>query len=709
MWSGGRGLGALIVLAGLLACRQEPALEPERSVEVPAEGVVSASVERDREEILSLAVTGLLEQHHLVRHPLDDASSEAAYAGYLGQLDPARLFLLQSDIDALDGYRDTLDDGVHGGKLELAEAGFARLSAGAEAVESEVSSLLGSPLELEGGDRFDTDGRSRRWCGDAEARRSRVSAVLRYQVIKTLAWEEVSGELTEAGRPARQMAVQRELSAEWAGRLSRMRAQDHVARIEGLLNAIIGVYDPHSAYLPPRRQAAFQVELSGTLVGVGLELAESGAGVRVASIRAGSPAWQDGRIAVGDVVVSVTGADGAVIEVGAMSVDGVAALLEGEVGSAVSVVVRRRGGGTVEVRLTRAVIEHSEQFARAAVLGEGARSVGYLAIPRFYGVASTAAGSGAPERNSATDVEGLLGALGRTRAKGLVLDLRGNEGGLFEDAVRVAGFFVAKAPIVQARMGDGALRVLGDDDPAVLWSGPVVVLVDARTGSAAEVLAAGLQDLGRAVIVGTGTCGKGTVQQLVDLDAFITSTKIDAIRPLGLFKLTSQQYFRITGGSTQFRGVTPDIALPSPEGHLEQGERFLPHVLPWSSADAVPFEHWETGGWTVEGLRGRSAARVAKDPVLTRFVRQTAVRRAQAGRTERVLSLSAEVERLRGEEAELAAVWRGVTRTPWTVAAPVGVDPTRPPPPEGWSEELRGDAWLQEAAQVLADMGAKGR
>jgi carboxyl-terminal processing protease len=339
------------------------------------------------------------------------------------------------------------------------------------------------------------------------------------------------------------------------------------------------------------------------------------------------------------------------------------------------------------------------------VLTHKNQRVGYIHLPSFYG------GKGAGQRTAARDVSHLLTEMKALKVGGVILDIRGNGGGLLGEAVTMTGTLIDRGPVVQVQDSRGNRETYTDDQPGTDYDGPVIVLVDRFSASASEILAGALQDYHRAIIVGTGpTHGKGTVQTLADLDR-VTRSNID----LGVLKVTVQQFFRVSGSSTQREGVTPDILLPDPAAHIDTGERTLDHAIPWSQIPAVDHDLWPAK-WKVPALAERSSARVAKQPALAKMAALTQVLRAGRDDTRIPLARAAWEAHRKQRRAAFEAASPDLKAGPAALAVKTLDDPALPPGGPGgpggnrddrltrWRDGVSRDPWVEECVNILGDM-----
>jgi carboxyl-terminal processing protease len=377
-----------------------------------------------------------------------------------------------------------------------------------------------------------------------------------------------------------------------------------------------------------------------------------------------------------------------------MHIDDVVRMVRGKKGTIVRLHVQHASGDKETIEITRDNVVVEETYARGAVLTKKGQ-FGYIHLPSFYG------GKGPGQRTAAGDVGKLLREMKARKAKGVILDLRSNGGGLLGDAIEMSGEMIDKSPVVQVQDSRGRKQVLGDDHAGTDYDGPVIVLVNKFSASASEILAGAMQDYGRAIIVGegAGTHGKGTVQTVVDLDQ-ATGANLD----LGVLKLTIEQFFRVSGASTQREGVTPDIVLPDPNAYIESGEKTLEHAIAWSQVPAAPHDQW-AATWKTPALVASSAKRVASTPVFGKINALTTLLKARKADTKIPLQRTAWDAWRKKEKTEVEAVSPNLDKQAarFTVAA---IDEPAKPDERlvKWKDGLARDPWVDECLAILNDM-----
>ena len=710
-----------------------------------------------REMALSLAVLRLLEQGHLLRKTIDDGISRTAFDNYVDRLDGTKMFLLKADREALAPFADKLDDELHAGSLELAHEGAKIFAARVALVSGFVSALLAAPLDHADEEFIELDPKKVEPAATEQELRERWRRRLELEVLERIGAMEARLEppkpeakgangLNGANGPnrpnrpnlkapgavappvpapspgaaddksavpptweGREAKARTDLAKQYEGRFARLRTPAPLDAAADLINAVASSLDPHTTYLPPADKANFDIQMSGSLEGIGAVLREREHYIEIVELVPGGASARQGLLSPGDLILSVASETGDPVDVVDMRIDEVVKMIRGPKGTVVRLRVQKGSGTQETIAITRDVVVVEETYARGAVLSRkpGQPAYGYIHLPSFYG------GKAIGQRTAAGDVRHLLGELKARKVAGVVIDLRSNGGGLLGDAVEMTGELIDEGPVVQVQDSRGQRDVLSDDKPGTDFDGKVIVLVDRFSASASEIVAGALQDYGRALIVGTGpTHGKGTVQTLADLDR-TTGGKIE----LGSLKVTIQQFFRVTGSSTQREGVTPDIVLPDPAAHVESGERELDHAIAWSQIAPAKYQKLAPG-WKLDGLSQKSAARVAKHPALAKVATTTQVLKARRNDTRVPLARAAWEARRKEQRAAADAASLDLKSMPPAVTVKLidepGTAPAAPAPAAGskapedrltrWRDNLSRDPWVEECLNIFGDM-----
>ena len=387
---------------------------------------------------------------------------------------------------------------------------------------------------------------------------------------------------------------------------------DKEKRFESFLNTITGLMDPHTDYFAPVEKRSFTEQMSGTFYGIGAQLTQDDNGVKIASIQPGGAAWKSGLLVVNDVIVKIAQGAEEPVDVSGYETTDAVKLIRGDLGTEVRLTVRKPDGTTKIVSLIREKIVLDEGFARSAIIQNGSEKIGYILLPDFYADFEREDGARC-SKDIAKEVEKLKAE----KVKGIIIDIRYNGGGSLYEVVQMAGLFIDKGPIVQIRSKEGKSQILSDETPGILYDGPLVVMVNEFSASASEIFAGAIQDYKRGLIVGsTSTYGKGTVQRNVafgkPLDAMGIQTEYGAV------KLTFQKFYRVTGSSTQRKGVVPDVVFPDDYEFLKYREKDNPSALPWDEMERAKFSPW-TNSNEIATIALKANTKIKNDTANIRF------------------------------------------------------------------------------------------
>ena len=676
-------------------------------VSTGAWGQEAPTFDTNRARLLGHILQQQLSRKHYSQKPTDDALSRAAFDLYLRQLDVQKRFLLQEDVAELETYRERIDDSIRRGRIELPLTGEKLLKKRVAQVKTMVEELLAEGIDPDVAESLETDPEKLAYAEDRAMLRERWRKIIKFQILNryvNLREDEIGlddqGELlpvdAETEQELLQQATERvgKTNLNLFSRMLETPVQDHYDRY---LNAIARAYDPHTSYLPPASKEDFDIQMSGSLEGIGATLREEDGYVKVVRVIPGSAAAKQGQLAADDIILKVGEGSEEPVDITDTRLRDAVALIRGKKGTEVRLTVKKPDGRRLVIPIVRDVVEIEETFVKGTLLdqGPGKRPYGYIKIPSFYRDYS-----GKTDRNVTDDLRAELERQKDENIAGLILDLRNNGGGSLADAVSVTGLFIETGPVVQIHSSAGRTRVLRDDDRAVAYHGPLIVLVNRFSASASEILAGALQDYERALIVGDEhTHGKGTVQALLDLDRFVNLRGMEKYMPLGAVKVTIQKFYRISGESTQEKGVSPDVVLPSRLDGLESGEKYLDYALPWDHIDAAEYDLWEEPVDDLGRLRTLSSARVSDDADFQEIIEdaQSATqRREESLQSLRLSDILAERERFRAE---------GPDMTPH--GAPGALDEDGEPP--SLDEQVAEDPYIEEGVALLHDLQAGDR
>jgi carboxyl-terminal processing protease len=562
---------AALVLAGSV---QAPA-----STSILPSGAIAPT---DAQRATARKIGRILEEAHYSRAALDDKMSEVIYQRYLESLDGQKSYFLQSDINDFNAYRFLFDDMIRTGDIDPAYLMFARFQQrNRERIEHAIG-LLNTEPDWTVNESFEFDRSKAAWVTDQaqldELWRKRVKNDALSLMLTGKQWPEVADLLRKR--------YERVLK-----RVDQVSPDDV---FENLMNAYARAFDPHSSYFSPRSSEEYRIQMSLNYEGIGASLAISDDYVTIVSVLEGGPAAVAGTLTVNDRVVGVgQGKDGAFQDVIGWRLDDVVQLIRGKAGTLVRLQILPAGAapGAAEkvLEFTRNQVTLEAQAAhkdvKTIVRNGKTLKIGVITVPGFYrDVAAENAGD-KNYRSTTRDVAKLLTELKGENIDALVLDLRNDGGGYLPEATELTGLFIDHGPVVQVRDTSGRLEVLDDPETRAAYDGPLAVLVDRLSASASEIFAGAIQDYHRGLILGQTTFGKGTVQSLMPLDP-----RYSAKPTSGQLTVTIGKFYRVTGESTQHRGVEPDVPLASAIDTKEIGESALESALPWDRIAGVPFK-----------------------------------------------------------------------------------------------------------------------
>ncbi|WP_426490654.1 carboxy terminal-processing peptidase [Hymenobacter sp. 102] len=677
-----------------------------------------------KDEVLIKAMLQGLSAAHYQPERIDDAFSKRVFDLYLKRLDGSKKFLLQSDVAALSQYQKSIDDEVQRGTHEFLDKSTQIMAQRVKDVQGLYREILAQPFDFTSEETFETEPDKASFAANAAAQREEWRKFLKYQTLvrvsemmdeqakkkdKPLASTTATPSAATTSEPARTPA---QMEAEARKRvlkyfddyfkdLSQTDANDRLAMYA---NVIANTYDPHTEYFAPRDKDNFDIAMTGRFEGIGATLQEKDGQIKVADIVPGSASYRQGELKAGDAIIRVAQGTEEPVSVEGWRLDKAIGLIRGKKGSEVRLTVRKPDNSTKIIPIIRDVVVIEETFAQSATITENGRKLGYIKLPNFYADFNDNGG-----RSSAADVKKELEKLKQENVQGVVLDLRFNGGGSLQDAVEMAGLFIDSGPVVQVRGGQGSATILNDRDPRVQYSGPLVVLVNKYSASASEILAAAIQDYKRGVIMGSAsTYGKGTVQRIFDLDDAMPA-EFNSIKPFGSLKLTTQKFYRINGGSTQFKGVIPDIILPDAYSYLDQGEKETDYPLKWDEITPAKYRAWNNAP-AIDKLRQSSTARVNASPSfkqLSDMVQRMVKRKDDTKVSLKLANYRAEQVQAKTESDKYEAIQNAAQ--PMAIAPlafdlrQLGTDTLKVNRASRFVKPLKKDITLREAVAVLKD------
>ncbi|WP_088557624.1 carboxy terminal-processing peptidase [Marinobacter sp. es.042] len=558
---------------------------------------VAPTIDQARANIL---IARQLQFTHFRDLGISDELSGDVFDAYLDYLDGQRIYLSQDDIAKFDKIRTQLGSALKTGQLQpgfdiynlVQQRIIERLQFALETIDKGIDTLDFSANESILVDRSKAD-----WESNAKA----LDDLWVKRIKNAVLAQRLNG--------AEDEAIVETLSRRYEGQLKRAYQARSEDAFQAYMNAFTGMWDPHTSYFSPRTSENFNINMSLSLEGIGAVLQSDNEYTKVVRLVPGGPASKQGQLEPADRIVSVAQEDEKPVNVIGWRLDEVVELIRGPRNSTVTLEVIPANASdetiTETIAIKRDEVKLEEQSASKDTIrlerGGKEYTIGVITIPTFY-ADFQAMQAGDPNYKSTTrDVRNLIAELEADGVDGLVMDLRNNGGGALHEANDLVGLFIDKGPTVQIRNANNDVQVLNDEDPSVAYDGPLVVLTNRMSASASEIFAGAIQDYGRGLVVGSQTFGKGTVQ---------------AVRPLnhGQLKITQSKFYRVSGGSTQHKGVIPDIEIPSRIDKTRIGEDALDHALPWDQIEAVPHTRYFDFSGIIDELRKRHEERFSTNP-----------------------------------------------------------------------------------------------
>ena len=583
----------------------------------------SSSSDPEKDKLLIELLTFVLEKGHYSPATMDDEFSKGVYKDYIEALDPSKRFFLQADIDEFSKYELELDDQLLNKDLTFFDLTYTRLIQRIEESKSIYKSILDQPFDYTIDESFNTDYEKMPYAKNTSELKERWRKQIKLSTLSSLVDRQeiqdsngvIDKDLKAVAAPLDeesdfQDAAETENKKEVAVTKDKKKSFDELEKetresslksldeyfgfIKDLtrkdyfsvyLNSVTSKFDPHTNYLAPEDKERFDVSMSGKLEGIGARLQKKNDYTEISELISGGPAWRGKQLEAGDIVIKVGQGNQEPIDVVGMRLDDVVKKIKGTKGTEVRLTVKKVDGTIKVISIIRDIVEIEETYAKSSIVEKNGTKYGVIYLPKFYIDFEDRDG-----RDAGKDIALEVARLKKESVSGIVLDVRDDGGGSLSTVVDIAGLFIEEGPIVQIKSAGKRKEVLYDRDKKIEWDGPLVIMVNSFSASASEILAAAIQDYKRGIIIGSKqTYGKGTVQNVIDLNQFVRSSSVG---DLGALKTTTQKFYRINGGSTQLEGVSSDIVMPDRYSYLKMGERDMKNAMPWDKIDPASYSTW---------------------------------------------------------------------------------------------------------------------
>jgi len=562
----------------------------------------------DKDKLLIELITYVLDQGHFDPKDINDDFSANVFKEYLNNLDPFKRYFYASDIKEFDVFKNQIDDQIKAFDVSFFSLTHERLLQRIGESQKVYTEILEKPFDFSQNENYSANYEKLEYVNSKREMKERWRQQLKFSTIANyddaIAKRDV--ELDSNNLPESVFSANNEKSESKEKKsLKEIESEAREATKRSLdelydyiddrrrkdwfavyINAIVEEFDPHTFYFAPEDKERFDRDMSGNFEGIGARLQKKIDGIMVNEIISGGPAWRANELEVGDQILKVRQEDEEeAINVVGMRLDDAIKFIKGPKGTEVTLTLKKVDGTVEDISITRDIVELEETYAKSSTVEKDGKTFGLINLPKFY-----INFKDYKKRNAASDIKQEILRLKEEGVVGLVLDLRNNGGGSLQTVVDIAGLFIEDGPVVQVKTTGQTKEVLSDRDKAIIWDGPLVILVNELSASASEILAAAMQDYKRGIVIGSKqTYGKGTVQTVFDLNNIVkNNTKGD----MGALKFTTQKFYRINGGSTQLEGVKSDVVVPDRYSYIDIGEKDLENPLPWDKIDAADYSVW---------------------------------------------------------------------------------------------------------------------
>lgn len=709
---------------------------------------VNVDVPKDTEKkaLVLSTIMAIIQEGHFAPRPIDDSFSNRVFNKLIESSDFEKKIFTKEDIKELEKYRYQLDDQIKTPSFECYNLFNSLYTKRTAQIEDYFKSIIKSDFEFNSQEEILLNADKIDFAANEKALKERWTSYIKYRVLakymelKKIQEDEKIKRDTASVKDTSKFVLKTDAELRRSARgkvdtnlqkyFTKLKKSKEEDRFALYINAITLSEDPHTDFFPPREKKNFDVQMSGEFYGIGAQLKPEDDKIKVASIVPGSPSWKQGELKPNDEIIKVGQGNSEPEDVQGYELEDVVQKIRGEKGTEVRLTVRRVDGSIKVIPIIRGKVALEETFAKSALISTNKGKVGYIYLSEFYSNFNSADG-----RRSADDIAKEVEKLKASGVKGIVFDLRYNGGGSLNDVVDMVGLFVGPGPVVQVKTNDAQPMILRSRN-RVTYDGPLVVMVNQASASASEILAAAMQDYKRAVIVGSPTFGKGTVQKQIPVDEFIPQNirfkMMSEQQPeIGSLKLTIQKFYRVNGGSTQLRGVVPDIVIPDLYSELLIGERKDKAALPYDEIRPAPLANMRpvdnsqmfqtelanlsfwSGSFDLAKLKKLSEARIAGNKSFE-IVRENALRLKKLEEQNVVYLNEKKFKQQQEENNAISKKMEEIEKLNTKLEidnlevdkAVFAVDTARSERNKNWLRLLKKDIILSEAVNILHDIDA---
>ncbi|RYJ53604.1 tail-specific protease [Flavobacterium petrolei] len=668
----------------------------------------------EKDKLLLELLTFVIEKGHYSPAPIDDTFSKGIYKDYIEALDPSKRFFLQSDIDEFSKFELQLDDQLLNKDLSFFNLTYERLMKRMDESTKIYKDVLSKPFDFNTDESFNIDYEKSPYPKNVTELNDKWRKQIKLSALSSLI-DKQKLEEDKKKNEANYVVKSFDILEKETRESSRKSLDEYFGFIKDLdrndwfsvyINSITARFDPHTNYFAPEEKERFDVSISGKLEGIGARLQKKNDLTEISELISGGPAWRGKQLEAGDLIMKVAQGNSEAVDIVGMRLDDVVKKIKGPKGSEVRLTVKKVDGTIKIISIIRDIVEIEETYAKSSIVDRNGLKYGVIYLPKFYIDFENANG-----RDAGKDIALEVDRLKKAGVNGIVLDVRDDGGGSLSTVVDIAGLFIEQGPIVQIKSAGKKKEVLYDRDSKIEWDGPLVIMVNNFSASASEILAAAIQDYKRGIIIGSKqTYGKGTVQNVYDLNTFVRSSSVG---DLGAIKTTTQKFYRINGGSTQLEGVQSDIVMPDRYAYLKMGERDVDNAMAWDKIDQADYQVWNNNTNFNQAITN-SKSRISKNTQF-QLIEENA-KWIDSRSEENVYSLNIDNFKMaQAEIEEKAKKYKPIldyknslifTSLPYEADA-MSKDITLKEKRERWHEALSKDIYVEEALNVLDDLQSK--
>ena len=675
----------------------------------------------EKMQTIMVSVKNTLSYLHYSPKPINDAYSQEVYTHYFELADPAKRYFLQSDMNEFAKHRTKLDDYLNQGNLAFYKLTVDRLFQRVDEIDKMTKDIFSKPIDLNEDETLILEPKLKKVPATQQEQYNEWKKYIKYNILQEIESLNAKQESQQKKKDSiikyklkdtikvpnltpeqKRIKATEEVKDLVTDTFTRFKKRKKMDWFTVYMNAYTEVFDPHSNYYSPKDKEDFDTSFTGKVIGIGAIIQEKKGYLYLGPLTIGAPAWKSKQLSEGDKILKVRSKpnEEPVNVVGMLS-DEAVRLIRGEKGSQVTLTVEKKDKTIKEVTMIREEVAIEDTFARSIIVNApNGKKYGFINLPGFNADFEDAKG-----RNASDDIKNELVKLKAQKIDGVILDLRNNGGGSLTEVGDIMGLFMNEGPYVQVKDGNGKIQTLRNKINAPLWTGPLVIMQNELSASASEILAGEMQDYGRAVIVGSPqSFGKGTVQTFVDLNRFLNTND-----DFGSLKLTIQKFYRITGESTQRKGIESDIKMKDFFTYSEIGERYDDYALPWDKIPAAKFQ--PLNYFNIGALEKSSATRMANNKNY-QLLLESAQWKEALDKEETITLNLAKFNELMKKRKEQIKKFSALDKYDNSLKfALYQSDLTREKTDEAfkkksenWVKNLRKDLYLQEAVNVISEM-----